>query len=115
ADVLEDSDFTAGLLGTQEVVDGAVVGGMDWLYRDDSPDIFPTTQTGSQIVSWWTLKSGRSTYVHVTNTAEEDPSDASGCDEGVSDAVDNATQYVHVEVLGEDCTEIINFCDVYTP
>ncbi len=92
---------------------------MDWLYRDDSPEIFPTTQTGSQIVSWWTQKNGRSTYVHVTNTAEGDPSaegDDDDCDdEELGAAGGDATQYVHVEILGEDCNEILNFCDVYTP
>ena len=99
--------FSAGLLGTQELVNNAVVGGMDWFYRDDSPEIFPTTQTGSQITTWWSQTDGNSTYIHVTNTAEDDPN----CD----DDSDESTQYVHVVVLDESCNELINFCDVYTP
>src|SRR3972149_6018454 len=56
-------NFTGGLIGTVEGVNGNVVGGMDWMHVDftnfDAPT--PTNQDGAQIVTWWTQKGGRNT------------------------------------------------------
>lgn len=90
-------NFTGGLIGTVEGVDGNVVGGMDWMHVDftnfDAPT--PTNQDGSQIVTWWTQKGGRNTFVQLTN--------------------DDGFTWVHVRMLDENCVEIRNFCDFYTP
>ena len=91
-------NFTAGLIGTVEGVNGNVVGGMDWMHVDfthfDAPT--PTNQDGAQIVTWWTQKEGRNTFVQLTN-----------------DGFD--FQWVHARILDENCVEIRNFCDFYTP
>src|SRR3990167_3383099 len=91
-------DFTAGLIGTVEGVGGAVVGGMDSMHVDftsfDQP--YPTNEDGSQVVTWWTQKGGRNTFVQLTN-----------------DGFD--FQWVHARLLDENCVEIRDFCDFYTP
>ncbi len=91
-------DFSGGLIGTVEASGGDLVGGLDWQHTDffsfDTPT--PTTQSGAQLVSWWTQKNGRNTYLQVTN--------------GHSD---NVT--VHVRIHNEACLEIRDFCDTYTP
>jgi Cys-rich repeat protein len=89
-------DFVAGLLGTFESSGGGVVGGLDWMYgAGGNPPSLNTTLTGSQLISWWSQKGGRNTTLQVTNTI----------DEGVA---------VHVQILGEDCVELRDFCDFYT-
>ncbi len=94
---LSDLDFTAGLIGTIEGVNGGVFGGMDWMHVDftsfNQPT--PTNEDGSQIVTWWTQKNGRNTYVQLTN------------DEDFS-------TWVHARILNENCVEIRDFCDFYT-
>ncbi len=93
-------DFTAGLLGTIESIPNGVdvVGGLDWQHVDYIYGITnnPTNETGSQLVSWWTLKDGRNTYLQVTNA-----------ELGAGD--------LHVVIFDENCVEIRNFCDFYTP
>ncbi|GIW47644.1 MAG: hypothetical protein KatS3mg078_1521 [Deltaproteobacteria bacterium] len=69
-DVTTSSNFTAGLLGTVEDFNGQIVGGIDWLYKNDNFETFfvlPTDTTGGQLISWWTQKDGRNTYLQVTN------------------------------------------------
>ena len=96
-------DFRGGLIGTVEAIPNGVdlVAGLDWQHVDqlgffgtDTPT--PTNETGSQLVSWWTQKDGRNTYLQVTN--------ASGI-----------PVTVHVRIHNEDCLEIRDFCDTYTP
>jgi hypothetical protein len=91
-------NFTGGLIGTVEGVDGNVVGGMDWMHVDFT-NFFqptPTNEDGAQIVTWWTQKGGRNTYVQLTNDAPD-------------------FTWVHARLLDENCVEIRNFCDFYTP
>jgi len=91
-------DFTGALIGTVESVGGNNVGGLDWQHVDftsfETPT--PTNETGAQLVSWWTQKNARNTYLQVTNSG--------------FDSVN-----VHVRIHNEDCTEIRDFCDFYTP
>jgi hypothetical protein len=89
------SDFTAGLLGTIESFNGSSIAGLDWLYNNDS--FLNTTVVGSQLISWWTRKNGRDSIIQVLNTNDQS---------GVK---------VHVQIIGEDCSEITDFCDSYTP
>ncbi len=101
------ADFTAGLVGTVENFGGAAVGGLDWMHNNDFFDFgfffffganpTPTTDSGSQLVTWWTQANGRNTSVQVTNSNVFTP---------IS---------VHVRILDENCVEIRNFCDQYTP
>ncbi|MCH7518824.1 MAG: hypothetical protein IH964_07315, partial [Candidatus Dadabacteria bacterium] len=90
--------FSAGLIGTVESSGGALVGGLDWQHADFFSFVTPTptTESGSQLVSWWTQKNGRNTYLQVTNNDD--------------DAVT-----VHVSIQNEACIEIRDFCDTYTP
>jgi hypothetical protein len=94
---ITDIDFTAGLIGTVEGVNAGVFGGMDWMHVDFTPFFqpTPTNEDGAQIVTWWTQKNGRNTYVQLTN------------DFPVGTAV-------HVVMLDENCIEVKNFCDFYT-
>lgn len=104
--------YNAGLLGTVENFNGNAVAGLDWLYDDRQPNL-ETNMVGTQLVSWWTRADGRNTILQATNTnpatniiGDETPG-VPGFAEG------NVT--VHVQILGEDCAEIVNFCDSYTP
>ncbi|HZX12849.1 MAG TPA: hypothetical protein VFF49_00435 [Thermodesulfobacteriota bacterium] len=89
-------DFTAGLLGTIESLGAgaANIGGLDWLYNEDS--FLNTTEVGGQLISWWSQKGGRNTYLQVTNT----------------DFFSGTA--LHIQILGEDCVEIKDFCDALT-
>jgi hypothetical protein len=90
-------NFSGALIGTVEGIGGAALGGMDWMHVDftnfDQPT--PTNETGSQAVTWWTQKGGRNTFVQLTNA--------------------DFSTWVHVRMLDENCVEIRNFCDFYTP
>ncbi len=93
-------DFSAGLLGTVENSGFDAVGGLDWQQVDNpTMTIFgtqnPTNETGSQLVSWWTQKNGRNTYLQVTNASGSDVT-------------------LHVRVHNEECAEIRDWCDDYT-
>ncbi len=95
---LSPINFTGGLIGTVEGVNGNVVGGMDWMHVDFT-NFFqptPTNEDGAQIVTWWTQKGGRNTFVQLTNAGFD-------------------FQWVHARILDENCEEIRNFCDFYTP
>jgi hypothetical protein len=96
--VLGPPDFIGSLIGTVENAGaGVAVGGLDWQHVDftsyDTPT--PTNETGSQLVSWWTQKDGRNTYLQVTNAS-------------------STSVTVHVRIHNEDCIEIRDFCDTYT-
>lgn len=93
-----DPDFTGALIGTVENAGaGVAVGGLDWHHVDftsfNTPT--PTNETGSQLVSWWTQKDGRNTYLQVTNAY-------------------GSPVTVHVRIHNENCLEIRDFCDTYT-
>ena len=97
-------NFTGALIGTVESLGigvnfGDNVAGLDWQHVDltsfYSPT--PTNEVGSQLVSWWTQKNGRNTYLQVTNN---DPFGKIN---------------VHVRIHNEDCAEIRDFCDTFTP
>ena len=103
--------YNAGLLGTVENFNGNVVAGLDWLYDDRQPNL-ETNMVGTQLVSWWTEKDGRNTILQATNT--NPATNLIGTDTGVPGFAEG-TVTVHVQILGEDCLEIVNFCDVYTP
>jgi len=109
----EDADliYNAGLLGTVENFQGDVVAGLDWLYDDRRPNL-ETTMVGTQLVSWWTQKDGRHSILQATNTNTRDQ--IIGNMLGVP-GFPIGTVKVHVQILGEDCVEIVNFCDDYTP
>lgn len=89
-------NFTGALIGTVEGINGQAFGGMDWQHVDftniDQPT--PTNETGSQLVTWWSQKNGRTTFLQVTNA--------------------DFDTWVHVRILDEGCDEIRNFCDFYT-
>lgn len=92
--VSTESDFTAGLLGTIESFKGSNVAGLDWLYNDNS--FLNTTEVGSQLISWWTRKNGRDSIIQVLNTS-------------------SSKVNVHIQILDENCAEMTDFCDSYTP
>jgi len=108
--------YNAGLLGTVENFQGSVVAGLDWLYDNRQPNL-ETNMVGTQLVSWWTRKDGRNTIIQATNT---NPSteliDVEKGDIGSvpAPAVEGSVT-VHVQILGEDCLELRNFCDSFTP
>ena len=103
--------YNAGLLGTVENFQGEVVAGLDWMYDDREPNL-ETNMVGTQIVSWWTQKNGRHTILQATNTNRNET--IVGNTEGAA-GFPVGTVKVHVQILGENCIEIINFCDDYTP
>ena len=103
--------YNAGLLGTVENFNGNVVAGLDWMYDDRQPNL-ETNMVGTQLVAWWTEKNGRNTILQATNTNPE--TDLIGAATGVP-GFPEGTVTVHVQILGEDCIEIVNFCDIYTP
>jgi len=93
-----DPDFTGALIGTVENAGaGVAVGGLDWHHVDFTSFYTPTptNETGSQLVSWWTQKDGRNTYLQVTNAY-------------------GSPVTVHVRIHNENCLEIRDFCDTYT-
>ena len=107
--------YNAGLLGTVENFNGNVVAGLDWLYDNRQPNL-ETNMVGTQLVSWWTRKDGRNTIIQATNTnPETEMIDVvpSGGGDPVTTVEGNVM--VHVQILGEDCTELRNFCDSFTP
>jgi len=80
--------------------------------------------TGSQSSVWWNQKDGRRTHIHYTNTADgitqsEQLGDAFPLDCGFPDELNPFCQplnlSVHVQILDENCLEIRDFCDSYTP
>jgi len=103
--------YNAGLLGTVENFNGNVVAGLDWLYDDRQPNL-ETNMVGTQLVSWWTRKDDRNTILQATNTNPD--ATIIGTAPGVTGFAKGLVT-VHVQILGEDCVEIINFCDSYTP
>ncbi|MCI0453900.1 MAG: hypothetical protein L0Y68_02755, partial [Candidatus Dadabacteria bacterium] len=143
------SNFTAGLLGTIESTGAGSpnIGGIDWLFNEDA--FLHTTRLGSQLVTWWSQKNLRNTYIQVTNTigfcafngaiifapfingnesfacyGVQDCEDA--CDvvnevlkgdcEGTGDPRLSCVGVpLEVKFLDENCIEITNFCDPYTP
>ncbi len=99
APALPFPDFSGALIGTVDsLIGGPLHGGMDWQHVDFTSFFSPTptNETGSQIVSWWTQKDGRNTYLQVTN------------------AINETGTWVHVHIFDENCVEIRNFCDFYT-
>ncbi len=125
------SDFTAGLLGTIESTGAGQpnIGGIDWLFNDDA--FLNTTRLGSQLVTWWSQKNLRNTYIQVTNTIGfcafngfiTQPGFAcytvGDCAEFGFDPADPRNSCVgvplEVKFLDENCIELTNFCDPYTP
>jgi len=103
--------YHAGLLGTVENFQGDVIAGLDWLYDDRRPSL-ETNMVGTQLVSWWTQKDGRRTLLQAFNTNED--TFLVGNADGVAGFPVGGVK-VHVQILGEDCIEIVNFCDDYTP
>jgi hypothetical protein len=116
------------MLGTIESLGAGTsnVGGLDWLFNDDS--FLNTTELGSQLVVWWSQKNGRNTFVQVTNTIgfctdPEPPGNINGIPcVGVQDCpnaddIRTTCRGVDLEVkfLGENCVELTNFCENYTP
>lgn len=96
-------DFSGALIGSVEsLIGGPLHGGMDWEHVDFTSFFSPTptNETGSQLVSWWTQKDGRNTYLQVTNAIG-------------NQSVDAGT-WVHVHIFDENCVEIRDFCDFYT-
>lgn len=110
------SVYNAGLIGTVEKFDNGVIAGMDWMY-DKRASNFETTKVGSQLVSWWSRKDGRNTILEVGNKnsdttfVEDDIPVPPGFPPGQVEGQVN----VHVDILGEDCKELRNFCDTLTP
>ena len=108
-----ESFFHAGLIGTVEASGLDLVAGLDWMHAnglDPGMDVegegfIPTNATGSQIISWWTQKDGRNTYLQLTNAVQAFDEDALGNPLPIN---------VHVVILGENCLELANFCDSYT-
>ncbi|MEQ9618265.1 MAG: hypothetical protein RIG61_03715 [Deltaproteobacteria bacterium] len=99
-------DFSAALIGTVEGFGGANVAGLDWQHVDFT-DVFhlrPTNEVGAQLITWWSQKNGRNTYIQVTNYDEGPETDIFGV----------PFVNVHVRILDENCVEIRDFCDVYT-
>jgi hypothetical protein len=98
-------DFTGSLIGTVEFSGGSLVGGLDWTQADRAffPTTNPTNEEGSQLISWWTQKDGRNTYLQVTNSGP-----------GRFTPPLNNTVELHVRIFNENCLEIRDFCDTYT-
>jgi hypothetical protein len=102
APALPFPDFSGALIGSVDsLLGGPLHGGMDWQHVDFTSFFSPTptNEAGSQLVSWWTQKDGRNTYLQVTNALGNDP---------------DAGTWVHVHIFDENCVEIRNFCDFYT-
>lgn len=88
-------DFIGGLLGTFDLLpSGTVSGGLDWLFSDELT--FETSNIGAQLITWFTRKNNKNTFVQVTNAA-------------------SSSVEVRVSLLDDDCLEICDFCDSYTP
>ncbi len=135
--LIGESDFTAGLLGTIESLGAGApnVAGIDWIFNEDA--FLDTTTQGSQLISWWTQKTGRHTYLQVTNTigfcafnaqlikpgfacyGVQDCEDACdqliGCDGTGDPRLSCVGVPLEIKFLDENCVEITNFCDPYTP
>ena len=91
-----NTNFVAGLVGTIDRVGPVkVVGGIDWLYSDVGE--FSTTSMGGQLIAWWTLKDSRNTVLQVTN-------------QSLTSSVS-----LHISIHDENCNEIRDFCDLFTP
>jgi hypothetical protein len=94
-------DFTAALLATFDLLSisegkGKVSGGSDWLYTDPDKS-FATTIIGGQLIGYFTGKNSKNTHVQVTNNHNYSSVD------------------VHIHIFNEDCLELCDFCDSYTP
>ena len=100
-------NFSAGMIGTFERINGKVSGGIDWMpTRGDTSSLAtsaPTNELGSQLITWWSRANGRSTKIQVTNASDNTGPHTSG---GILN--------VHVQIFNDDCVEIRDFCDQFT-
>ncbi len=87
--------FTGALLGTKERISGKTSGGMNWLHTDN--ESFATSSTGAQLIGWWNQKGNSNTTLQVRNSSLSFP---------VS---------VHINIFDENCLEIRDYCDTFTP
>ena len=116
-DTVEDLSviYNAGLLGTVENSNGSVRAGLDWLYDDRQPNL-ETNMVGTQLVS---LVDEKRRQKHNSSGNNTNPETAVGNidlqsgGDSVGSVLGAVT--VHVQILGEDCIELRNFCDTYTP
>ena len=88
-------NVSVALIGT---IEAPGIAGMDWQHVDFTNVIqpTPTNETGAQIITWWTQKGSRNTFLQVTNALP-------------------GFVTVHVRLEDESCNEIRDFCDFYTP
>ena len=116
-----DADFTAGLLGTIESLGAGKpnIGGIDWLYNDLL--LLNTTITGTQLITWWSQVDSRNTYIQVTNVTGVCSLTGFPC-HAVADCPEVGEPgaaclgvNLEVKILGENCLELTDFCDPYTP
>ena len=101
------ADFTGGMVGTIQRINGRVSGGIDWMHSVDTPGSSSranTNEFGSQLISWWSRTDSRSTKIQVTNNSDNSAEHTTGT---VLD--------VHVQIFDKNCLEVIDFCDEYTP
>jgi len=127
-----------GLYGSFETNGTFAHGDLDWMYNDGSyndlgddfysevevPQGTNTTLPGSQVIGWWSQKNGRNTYVQLSNVALADQHaellggtvGGAPCDLEVGDpGCGPAPVSLHIQILDENCAEIKDFCDTFTP
>jgi hypothetical protein len=100
-------NFTAGMIGTLERINGRVSGGIDWMpTRGGTSSVAtsaPTNELGSQLITWWSRKNGRNTTVQITNASDNSGTHTPG-----------GLLNVHVRIFNDECLEIRDFCDQFT-
>ena len=100
-------NFSAGMIGTLERINGKISGGIDWMPLGGSASSVltsaPTNEIGSQLITWWSLANNRSTRIQITNASDNTGPHTSG-----------GTLNVHIEIFGEDCAMLRDFCDSFT-
>jgi hypothetical protein len=130
-DPSDTPDFSAGLLGTAELLDtGDIVAGEEWMWTNTDNlanwgnelcgNGTATDCVGSQLVGHWQQSNGRRTFIQFTNSAdnatlaeERGTAVPPGCTLGDLGCAP-LNESIHVQILDEDCNLIRNFCDSYT-
>ena len=99
------ADFSASVIQTFEASNG-ITGGTDNAVEIVT-DPYNTLTAAYQVVTHWRVEDGFNSYVTVINNSD------------IADDMDPDTPEpnlsVHIHILDENCVEIVNFCDTYTP
>ena len=97
----EEANFSGALIGSFGRVGSNVYGGLDWMHTayDEAAGekSASTNKSGSQLITWWSMRDSRSTRIQVTNTSPD------------------KRVRLHVQIFDSECSEVLDFYDSFEP